>query len=288
MKGTMISPPPTPKSEAITPTPSAAPNPRRRFTSYLWTCPSESTISRGPPRAHPFPGVNFTRAMYTAVPTSSVAKAIPNVWASSRPMISRQVRLITIRPDGFHLTFTQPVNPEVAARPESWDLKTWTHIYHKHYGSPEVDHTTPKVLEADVADDRLSVNIRLDGLVEGHVHEFNLSALRSASGGSLVHSMAYYTVNEIPKKTKTKQILFVGNSYTRGIRDSFDKFVKSSGVDAHVEYVTPGGRTLLQHAGDAKVAEKIKSRKWDFVVLQDQSQTPAYFPDRFRKGCSRK
>ena len=39
-----------------------------------------------------------------------------------------------------------------------------------------------------------------DRLVQGHVHEFDLSGMRSADGRGLVHSKAYYTVNEIPRK----------------------------------------------------------------------------------------
>ena len=38
----------------------------------------------------------------------------------------------------------------------------------------------------------------LDALKKGHVHEFDLAALRSAAGEPLLHRDAYYTVNEIP------------------------------------------------------------------------------------------
>ena len=82
-----------------------------------------------------------------------------------------------------------------------------------------------------------------------------------------------------------KRILFIGNSYTGGMRAEFGKLIRSEKVKARAEYICPGGRTLLQHAKNPKVAEKIRSRKWDYVVLQEQSQTPAYFRDRFRKGA---
>ena len=38
-----------------------------------------------------------------------------------------------------------------------------------------------------------------EDFVEGHVYEFDLSGIKSAAGRPLVHTRAYYTVNEIPK-----------------------------------------------------------------------------------------
>ena len=77
-------------------------------------------------------------------------------------------------------------------------LTTYTHIYHGAYGSPEVDHTTPTVLSAEVAKDGLSVRLVVDGMQESHVHDFDLAAMRSQSDQPLLHKKAYYTVNEIP------------------------------------------------------------------------------------------
>ena len=41
--------------------------------------------------------------------------------------------------------------------------------------------------------------VHLEKIVEDHIHDFNLSRIISRDGGHLVHSKAYYTVNEIPK-----------------------------------------------------------------------------------------
>ena len=38
-----------------------------------------------------------------------------------------------------------------------------------------------------------------DGRAQGHVHEFDIEALRSAKGERPLHRDAYYTLNEIPK-----------------------------------------------------------------------------------------
>jgi hypothetical protein len=116
-------------------------------------------------------------------------------WTGKVPF---EIKEINARPDGFAITFTKPVDRNIAARPESYTLTTYTHIYQQGYGSPEVDHTIPKVTKADVSSDGLRVILQIDGLVQGHVHDFDLQHVRSAENGSLIHSNAYYTLNEIP------------------------------------------------------------------------------------------
>jgi hypothetical protein len=116
-------------------------------------------------------------------------------WTGITPF---EVKRISARADGFEVYFTQPVDPLAATLPSNYGLKTYTHIYHQGYGSPEVDHTLPQILEAVVSPDGLRVHLIIDGLMRGHIHEFDLSGVRSAQGGQLVHVHAYYTLNEIP------------------------------------------------------------------------------------------
>ena len=85
-----------------------------------------------------------------------------------------------------------------------------------------------------------------------------------------------------------KRILFIGNSYTGGIRSTMTSLVKESPHQgAHLEFITPGGKNLLFHAANVKTIERIRDGDWDIVVLQDQSQTPALMPDRFLKGAKK-
>lgn len=106
---------------------------------------------------------------------------------------------IRARHDGFVLRFTRPVDKTLAARPATYQLETYTHIYRAAYGSPEVDQTHPTVTAAEVSPDGLSVRLRINGLVQGHVHDFHLPGLKSADGELILHDRAYYTLNEIPK-----------------------------------------------------------------------------------------
>ena len=103
------------------------------------------------------------------------------------------------RPRASAIGFTKPVDADTGANPASYAVTTFTHIYHGAYGGPEVDQTTPTVRSVSLAADGLSATIVLDELLEGHVHEFDLEALRARDAEELLHHDAYYTVNEIPR-----------------------------------------------------------------------------------------
>ena len=72
------------------------------------------------------------------------------------------------------------------------------------------------------------------------------------------------------------EVLMIGNSYTGGIRRTMEAIKGAGPRSIAFTYHTPGGRQLVQHDKNDKVTELIKSKKWDVVVLQEQSQTPAY------------
>ncbi len=117
-------------------------------------------------------------------------------WTGRTPF---DIERIVILPDGFLVSFTKPVDRATAAATANYRLSTYTHVYQEHYGSPEVDQTTPRIVRAAPAADGRSVHLVVDGVVAGHVHEFDLAGLRSQDGSDLLHGKAYYTVNRIPK-----------------------------------------------------------------------------------------
>ena len=118
-------------------------------------------------------------------------------WTGKTPF---EVLHMKARPDGFDLTFTQPVDAVTAGKPESYRLPTYTYIFQSSYGSPEVDHTEAKITKAIVSKDGMSVRLIVDGLQQGHVHELHLDGVRSAKNQPLWHPVAYYTLNYIPEK----------------------------------------------------------------------------------------
>ncbi len=117
-------------------------------------------------------------------------------WTDKTPF---EILTMSAEPDGFTLTFTEPVDEKTAADPASWSMSAWTYIYQSKYGSPEVDQATPVIKAAAVSDDKKSVRLSIEGLVRGHVHQLLAPGVKSASGAKLWHPEAFYTLNEIPK-----------------------------------------------------------------------------------------
>jgi glucose/arabinose dehydrogenase len=117
-------------------------------------------------------------------------------WNGKTPF---EIHTMSAEPDGFTLTFTEPVDPASAADPSSYSMEAWTYILQSGYGSPEVDQATPVVKSVKVAANGKSVRLVIDGLVRGHVHHLKAPGVKSASGLTLWHPEAYYTLNEIPR-----------------------------------------------------------------------------------------
>ena len=68
-------------------------------------------------------------------------------------------------------------------------------------------------------------------------------------------------------------ILFIGNSFTfmNEMPNTFKEIALSKNKKVHVDVVVEGGKNLNYHASQDETYAKIKSRKWDFVVIQGHS-----------------
>lgn len=71
-------------------------------------------------------------------------------------------------------------------------------------------------------------------------------------------------------------VLFIGNSYTFKLAELFPKLAAAAGKKGRFESVTAGGLQLKAHLQRGDAAKRIASAHWDFVVLQEQSQTPGF------------
>jgi hypothetical protein len=74
------------------------------------------------------------------------------------------------------------------------------------------------------------------------------------------------------------RVLFLGNSYTfvNDLPSTFAQLARSGGHPVEVAMVANGGETLSQHAASGDDSSKIASQSWTYVVMQEQSDTPAY------------
>lgn len=118
-------------------------------------------------------------------------------WTGKVPF---EVHEMHARPDGFELTFTEQIDPQTASNLDSYKMREFTYAYREEYGGPEVDEIIPKVTKAVVGADKKSVRIIVEPLTKGHVHELHLDGVKNAAGNSVLHPVAYYTLNEIPAK----------------------------------------------------------------------------------------
>jgi hypothetical protein len=78
-------------------------------------------------------------------------------------------------------------------------VESYTYIYQKGYGSPEVDQSEPVIKKAIPAKDGKIVRLKINGMVKGNVHELKMEGIRRKGiDQPLLHDVAYYTLNEIP------------------------------------------------------------------------------------------
>ena len=87
----------------------------------------------------------------------------------------------------------------------------------------------------------------------------------------LIPGCATAPVGEPPMK-----VLFIGNSYTsvNDLPSLVEAFAAAGGQKIETDQYLPGGYTFEQQSKDEKAIEKIRERKWDVVVLQEQSLFP--------------
>jgi hypothetical protein len=73
------------------------------------------------------------------------------------------------------------------------------------------------------------------------------------------------------------RVLFIGNSYTmvNDLPSTFTQLACSGGHRVEAGMAANGGWTLANHVASPETLSKLNDAKWDFVILQEQSQIPA-------------
>ena len=119
------------------------------------------------------------------------------VWTGRTPFEPLSVEA---RPDGFEITFTEPVDRAASGTPAAYEVNGFTYKYHHNYGSPVVEQRAHPVTHVVVSEDGRRARLVVDGLRPGYIHEIRMRGVRSAlgSGAPLLHDVGYYTLNRIP------------------------------------------------------------------------------------------
>jgi hypothetical protein len=84
------------------------------------------------------------------------------------------------------------------------------------------------------------------------------------------------TLIAVVSSADTTKVLFIGNSYTyvNDLPLLFKNLSASGGKIIYTEMQAPGGYMLENHLATSATLDAIKRGIWDFVILQEQSQTP--------------
>jgi len=80
--------------------------------------------------------------------------------------------------------------------------------------------------------------------------------------------------------TPEPAVLFIGNSYSFGVPRAFAKLAAARGKNVRVGHATYGGWTLARHSTYEPTLRKIRTGKWDIIVIQEQSEIPALAPGK--------
>jgi len=81
---------------------------------------------------------------------------------------------------------------------------------------------------------------------------------------------------------KKPKVLFIGNSYTfvNNLPQLIYDVALANGDTMVFDSHCPGGYTFFNHTSDATTRAKINLGNWDYVLLQAQSQEPAFSPSQ--------
>jgi len=114
-------------------------------------------------------------------------------------LVPFEMKTVKAMPDGFEIEFTKPVDKKKAANLASYNVESFIYKYHGVYGSPTVELKKCPVKGVRVSEDGLTVRIVVGDLRKHYIHKITLDGIREQDNAySLVHSIAYYTLNNIP------------------------------------------------------------------------------------------
>ena len=121
-------------------------------------------------------------------------------WNGNMPF---EMRTVKATPDGFEVEFTKPVDRKSAEDLASYRVESFIYKYQPVYGSPTINKEALALKGVKVSEDGMKARIIVGDLRKYYIHQLTLDGVRGAEGSySLVHPIAYYTLNNIPEGHK--------------------------------------------------------------------------------------
>lgn len=141
------------------------------------------------------------------------------VWKNKNPFEMKEIR---VQADGFEISFTEAIDREAARDPKSYQISDFTYKYHHLYGSPPIDLKERKIDRVVISEDGMKARLYLDQLRPGYAYEIKAPGVKNLEGKPLLHSFAYYTLNNIPDGAKWRK-----NEEETDQMDASDKIARS-------------------------------------------------------------
>ena len=118
-----------------------------------------------------------------------------------------EILKIQATPEGFDMTFTEPLAEGHGEDPDDYLLQQWRYEATARYGGDKLDLESLSPNNLTVSPDRKTVHLEIPGLNENRVVYFLLNEeLRSSAGRSLWSGEAWYTLNSIPASQENSSI----------------------------------------------------------------------------------
>lgn len=117
------------------------------------------------------------------------------VWSGKTPFEMKTIKALE---DGFEIEFTKPIDKKKAEQLSTYNVSTFTYLYHSEYGSPIADSQKAIVDKVNVSKDGLKVKLTVNNMRLGYIHQIEIPKLTTTTGESLLHDTGYYTLNQVP------------------------------------------------------------------------------------------
>ena len=117
--------------------------------------------------------------------------------------VPMEIQNMNLRSDGFELTFTQPINEQLASNLENYKFRSYYYAYKKKDIDEGIDISTQEDLhnvdikDIIISEDKKKVYIRLTELKAGYVYELKLNNIQNVNGQPLNNNLICYTLNKL-------------------------------------------------------------------------------------------
>ncbi|CAH0994577.1 hypothetical protein EMA8858_00687 [Emticicia aquatica] len=104
---------------------------------------------------------------------------------------------MNLTPNGFDLTFTLPLDKNIAQELANYKFRRFYYEYHQAYGSKQFDVKDIAVKSVKISDDGKKVSLELAEMKAGYIYELNVGDLKTADNKYLINKILCYTLNKL-------------------------------------------------------------------------------------------